>query len=124
MQRKENKGFSLIESIVALLVLALVLGSAMALFRNSIKISGEINQKIFAEWAAHNYAVLKQTGNWSEIGKLSEAVTIGRYKFVVKSDTTTTSSPAFRKLKITVYPDKSQTEISSITSYSAKDIRW
>ncbi len=121
MQTKDEAGFTLIEIIIALTVLAISLGSTYALFNNSVKNNYKLNQRMFAEWTAHNYALTQQTADDSKLDQAAIRLKNGPYTFEIKTAILSTPSPDFKKLKITVYDSVAQEELTSLIAYVAKE---
>ena len=54
MTRRAARGFTLVEVLVALALVAIVLGGTLGLVREAIGSQGRLEERLLAEWAASN----------------------------------------------------------------------
>jgi general secretion pathway protein I len=120
--KHKSHGFTLIEILVALSILAIVLGSSMQLFNSTIKGEQYIREKTMANWVAQNYSVQQQIDYaWPQIGTIKAETTMGGHEWLIFTNVSTTSDKNIRKLDIQVFNKKREDEVKSqLFSYIAK----
>lgn len=100
---KKNSGFTLIECLVALLIIAIVLASssrAIALFIDDVHDS---YMREVASWVAQNqYNAFKIDKIYPNLGKTSNTVKMSGVDFIVTANVISTPNPFFRKVEISV----------------------
>lgn len=123
---KHAKGFTLIEVIMALFILAIVLGSSMRLFNSAIKSEQMVRDKTLANWVAQNHAVQLQMGTGDALaGVNTSEVNMGGSTWLIQESTASTSDSNFRKTEIRVYKEKIQTDyVTQLFVYRAKGVAW
>lgn len=123
---KHAKGFTLIEVIMALFILAIVLGSSMRLFNSAIKSEQMVRDKTLANWVAQNHAVQLQMGTGDALaGVNTSEVNMGGSSWLIQESTASTSDSNFRKTEIRVYKEKIQTDyVTQLFVYRAKGVAW
>ncbi len=105
--RKNNpsqfKGFTLIEVLVAVTILAIVGTATSGLIRQSAKNIGYLEQNQLANWVAQNTLAehrLKET--WPRLEPKYEKVEMANQTFHVFVQGVETEDPTFRQLKVVV----------------------
>jgi general secretion pathway protein I len=110
--KRGSQGFTLLEVLIALVVLALSLGAAIRAVGEYTVNQAYLRDRTFAEWVAHNQLVTAQlAGEWPSIGRqkgeaempLGAAADGGReWRWVMQ--VTQTPEEDLRRLDIDVYP--------------------
>ena len=68
MKKKTNRGFTLLEVMIALFVIAVALGGVIKVMGNAALNSSRLSSKTFAQWVALNQIAKLQIGNqWPKI---------------------------------------------------------
>jgi general secretion pathway protein I len=118
---KRRRGFTLLETLVALAVIAIGLSAAMRAIGMATQSTAELKQRQFAEWVALNrlaeIRALKQFPNpGSDEGEALE----GNEKFRWRTEVTPTPNPTFRRVDIRVYGAAAATPLSHLTGFATK----
>ncbi|MCC2645333.1 MAG: gspI [Burkholderiales bacterium] len=98
-----NNGFTLIECLVALFIIAIVLASTSRAIGLSISDVHDSFARQTATWVADNEAnQYIFDGVYPDAGKTTKNVTMGGTDFIVEINVTTTPNPYFRRMDIAV----------------------
>lgn len=83
--RRASTGFTLLEVLVALALIASVMGGALAIIRQAIDTQGYLERRLFAQWVAGNVLTLYALGQMpgSETAEGSESVLGRDYVYTV-----------------------------------------
>lgn len=101
--RLSNTGFTLIECLVALFIIAIVLASTTRAISLSVSDVHDSFARQIATWVADNEAnQYVFDGVYPDAGKTTKNVTMGGTDFTVEIDITTTPNPYFRRIDVTV----------------------
>ena len=117
-----QRGFTLIEIIVSLVVISLALGAVIATTGNSVKHGAHIKEKTIALWVAQNaIAEVSITNNWLATGITSSDTTMAGRQWFIKNDVIQTPDKNMRKMDVSIYTDKaSQDKVVTLTAYIVK----
>lgn len=100
-----NKGFTLIEILVALAILAIALAAAARASGMSISSSDRLRQHLLASWVAQNrLAEHAARRDWPDIGSRSGEAEQGGLPLRWEELVSATPNTRFRRIEITVYP--------------------
>lgn len=101
--KKNNPGFTLIECLVALFIIAVVLASSTRAIGLSIADVHDSFSRQVANWAADNqYNQFRLDKVFPTIGSTSKNITMGGIDFIVHTDVISTPNPYFRRIDISV----------------------
>lgn len=117
-----QQGFTLIEIIIALVVISVALGAVIATTGNSVKHGAHIKEKTMALWVAQNtIAEASITKNWLTTGmKSSDAAMAGR-KWFIKNNVIQTPDKNIRRMDVSIYTDEAaQNKVVALTAYIVK----
>jgi general secretion pathway protein I len=97
------RGFTLVEILVALTIVAVALAAGMRALAQSSDAATLLKQRTLALWVAQNRLALAQLANpWPALGlRAGDAQQAGR-TFVWQESVDGTPNPGFRKIEITV----------------------
>lgn len=106
MTRRRNSaaGFTLVEALVALAIIAIALISALHVAADSSANVGELRARLLAGWVAENIlAEHRARGDWLAPGIYRGRQREGGLDFAWRQEVVTTPNPAFRRIDIFVY---------------------
>ncbi|MGH8271687.1 MAG: type II secretion system minor pseudopilin GspI [Gammaproteobacteria bacterium] len=111
-----SRGFTLIEVLVALAVIAIGLLAVLAVASQGTRISSELQQRNFANWVAQNeIARLHLDPKWPKLGDSNDDVEMASQKWHWEATVEKTQDPDLRRVTITVslasQPDQSVTKM-------------
>lgn len=99
----QKNGFTLIECLVALFIIALVLASATRAIGMTITDVEDTTAREAANWIVNNqYAGYRIDGVYPDVGSTKKTVQMAGRSFIVNSIVSATPNPYFRKLDISV----------------------
>ena len=116
------RGFTLIEILVALAILAVALAAGMRSVAQASDAATMLKQRTLALWVAQNRLAEAQLANpWPGVGTREGAAEQARARFVWRENISGTPNPAFRKIEITV-ADQAQTDyvLARLVGYLAQ----
>lgn len=102
-KNKKNKGFTLLEVLVALAVFAVAAIALMRVSESQLQLSARLEDKTFAHWVALNMvSEIQANQDWPDLGEQTGKVSMaGRdWKIIVK--TLATPMNRVRRIEVTV----------------------
>jgi len=104
-QAARRAGFTLIEVLVALTILAVALTAAMRAMGSMTESSASLQQRMLAEFSAENHlATLRLSKTWPEPGSRGYDCPQGGVALWCEESVSGTPNPSFRRVEIAVYP--------------------
>ena len=101
--RRRGSGFTLVEILVALAILAVALAAGMRSVAQSSDAATLLKQRTLALWVAQNRLAAAQLANpWPATGTRAGSAEQARTQFVWRETVEGTPNPGFRKIEITV----------------------
>lgn len=102
-RRNSTAGFTLVEALVALAIIAIALMSALHVAAESSSNVGELRARLLAGWVAENIlAEHRARGDWLAPGIYRGTQREGGLDFAWRQEVVTTPNPAFRRIDIFV----------------------
>lgn len=99
-----SRGFTLIEVLVALTILAVALTAAMRALGSMIETSSALESRMLAAWSAENHlAALRLSGTFPEPGTRGYACPQGGQALYCEETVSGTPNPVFRRVEVAVY---------------------
>jgi general secretion pathway protein I len=99
----KRPGFTLIEVLVALAIIAISVGAAMRASSAAVAGSGDVRDRMMARWVGRNELARLQTSqSLPAPGKLAGETTQGNVGFSWEALVESTPNPNFRKVQIAV----------------------
>lgn len=103
---KRNAGFTLLEVLVALAVLAVALGALVRAGADSAGNLTYLRDKTFAHWVAMNRIVeLRLAEEWPATGTRSGRAEMGGREWRWQAEVAETDDRAIRRVEVAVYPE-------------------
>ena len=115
--KKNSKGFTLLETLVALAILAIALAAVMRATSGSTGNADAMRKRVLADWVAQNrMAELTAFQQWQAIGKFSGREEQAGEWFSWEENIASTPNPLFQKVVIKVY-GKDSRMLRQMTGY-------
>lgn len=119
---KRQSGFTLLEVLVALAVLAIALAAAIKAVSSHVSNESYLKERSFAHWVAMNkVAELRVSGQWPNAGELNGAATMGGMEFHWVIKVTEFQGGDVRRLDVKVAPQAQPKQpLSSLVAFVGK----
>ena len=110
--RCHHAGFTLLEVLVALAILAIALLAAMRVAAQGTDDAADLRIRLLASWVAANIlAEHAARGDWLPPGSASGRERQGREQFVWREVVTATPNQSFRRVDVLVYAPPGETRV-------------
>ncbi|HDR9049431.1 TPA: type II secretion system minor pseudopilin GspI [Burkholderia vietnamiensis] len=110
--RASRRGFTLIEVLIALAIVAVALGAVMRAIGVLAADTDTTRMRLLALWSADNaLGELRIASSWPDAGTQTFACPQGRYRFVCRQSVATLPSPLVRRVTVSVYPSASSATV-------------
>jgi general secretion pathway protein I len=125
MAKKFQRGFTLLETLVALAVLAIALGAILRTAGAETRHTEELRMRLLADWVAQNRLALHAAnGDWIAAGFQNGEDTQAGIRLLWKEEISATPNPAFRRIEVGVYaPEDDQYALRKLTGYLVQQRR-
>lgn len=123
MKANQQKGFTLIEVMIALLVLGLALAALIRTSGSASANTAWMQDKTFAHWVAMNQLTEMQINkDWPKPGKKKDTTEMVDREWEWEATFSTTADPALRRVDIRIWrADSSEDEhLTMLTGFLAK----
>lgn len=108
--RNSQAGFTLVEVLIALAIVAIALMAALRVAGQGALNAGDLRSRMLAGWVAENrLAEHRARGNWLSLGIRNGTQRQGGVEFAWREEVVATANPAFRRVDVYVFvaPEKS-----------------
>jgi general secretion pathway protein I len=114
-----SRGFTLIEILVALAIIAVSLSAGMRALAQSADSATALKARTLGLWVAQNRLAASQVAMpWPAIGSYSGNAQQAGAQFLWREVVTTTPNPAFRKIEISVMePDRPDYQVARLVGF-------
>lgn len=114
----KRSGFTLIEVLVALAIIAISIGAAMRATSAALVGSGEIKDRTMARWVGRNeLARLQTTPSLPAPGTQGGEVMLGNVGFAWNAVVETTPNPNFRRVEIVVKRQDGPNSLATVQGF-------
>ncbi|MBL8451666.1 MAG: type II secretion system minor pseudopilin GspI [Zoogloea sp.] len=119
------RGFTLLETLVALAILAIALTAAFRAMGVTAQSAAELRERLIGDWVAENrLAELRATGAWPGAGTNEGTADQAGRTYRWREEVKTTANPLFRRVDVSVFAPESDTHaIARLTGYVARPLR-
>jgi len=119
MRCKSETGFTLLEVLVALAILAVTLGAVGRAASSSVQHADAMRERVLADWVAQNRLALHAArGDWLPVGIQSGVEEQAGRSFTWHEEISATPNPTLRRVVVNVYaPNDAQYSLRQMTAY-------
>jgi len=104
---KNNAGFTLLEVMVALFVVAVAMGGAIKVIENAAQNTSRMTDKTFANWVAINKITeLRLNSEWPKIGKVKGESEMSDRKWKWEQNTIETDDEKVKRVELSVWGEE------------------
>lgn len=104
--KRQQQGFTLLEVLVALVIVATVLGASLRAVASLAQNSSSLRATMMATWSAENRLAQIRIGReWPELGERKFACPQGELKFMCEERVIPTPNPSFRRVELLVFDE-------------------
>lgn len=118
------RGFTLLECLVALAILAVALSSALRAVGSTAQSTQMLRDHTLASWVAQNrIAELRATGAFPPIGSNEGQAAQAGQRFVWRENIERTPNPLFRKVEVQVFDALDDRPLASASGFVVRPLR-
>lgn len=117
-----NRGFTLLETLVALAIIGIAMAAAMRSTRFAIDTVAELRARTVAAWVAQNVSSeLLAARVFPEVGTSGGRAVQGMQEFVWRQEVSLTPNYSFRRVEVQVFPaERPDHAVARQVSYVAR----
>jgi general secretion pathway protein I len=121
---RRNGGFTLLEALVALAILAIGLSAGMRSLGVATRAAGELRDRQLADWVAQNrLAELRVFNRFPAIGGAEGDATQGGRAFHWREEVSATANPLFRRVDVRVFAAADDGVLSRLTGFAVQPLK-
>ncbi|MBI4938647.1 MAG: type II secretion system minor pseudopilin GspI [Nitrosomonadales bacterium] len=119
------RGFTLLETLVALAILAIALAAILRVAGAETRHTEELRLRLLADWVAQNRLALHAArGDWISLGLQDGEETQAGIRLLWREEISATPNPAFRRIEVSVFaPDEPQHALRKLTGFLVEQRR-
>ncbi|MGD8484477.1 MAG: type II secretion system minor pseudopilin GspI [Thioalkalispiraceae bacterium] len=120
---KIRKGFTLLEVLVALAVLAIGMAALIKVTASNTSNTAYLKEKTFAHWVAVNKAnELRVAKSWPDVGVSNGTVFMGKHEWRWKLKVSNTPDKNVRRLEIEVGREGADESVAYISAFTGRPL--
>ena len=113
---KNNAGFTLLEVMVALFIVAVAMGGAIKVIENSAQNTSRMADKTFANWVAMNKITeLRLNSEWPKLGTVKGESEMSDRKWKWEQNTIKTDDEKVKRVELSVWGEKDNDQNPFVT---------
>lgn len=118
-------GFTLLETLVALAILAIALTAAFRAMGVTAQSSAELRERLIGDWVAENrLAELRATQAWPDAGTHEGSAEQAGRSYRWREEVKSTANPLFRRVDVSVFSEASDEHaIARLSGYVARPLQ-
>jgi general secretion pathway protein I len=121
---KRQSGFTLLEALIALAVIAIGLSAAMRAIGMATRSTAELRQRQLAHWVADNrLAEIRALGQFPGVGSEEGEAEQGGEKFRWQAEVKPTPNPLFRRVDIRVSGAGTTTPLAQLSGFAVMPLQ-
>ncbi len=124
MKKFTSTGFTLIEVLVALMIIAIALGGAVKVMGSASVNASILSQRTFAQWVGLNQLTkVKLAGTWLKTGESKGEAEMAQQKWIWVQKVIKTEIDDVNRLEVTVYLSPKNTDsnpLANVVGFFAK----
>lgn len=122
---RQHRGFTLLETLVALAILAIALAAVMRATGAGINHAEAMRLRVLADWVAQNRLALHEArGDFLPPGTQNGEETQAGVRLIWKEEIGVTPNPAFRRIEVSVYaPDDPEYALRHLSGFLVQQRR-
>lgn len=122
LSRRHHAGFTLVEILVAMAVLAIAVAAVVAAVSSNVGNAAYIQDRTLAHWVAMNkIAELQVAGDWPGVGTQSGESLMAARQWSWEVKVSSTEDPNVRRLDVAVFADEARSQpLSDMVAYIGK----
>jgi general secretion pathway protein I len=121
MQRQAARGFTLLEILIALAMLAIVLSAAFRGISLAASQATELGERHLAQWVAQNrLAEAHILTPFPDVSRSNGEVTQGGYRFRWEQEVKATDNPLLRRIDVRVLRAEDGAQLSKLTGVAMR----
>jgi len=118
VRRDRTEGFTLVEILVALLVLAIALAATARSLGAAIDTTAALRERTLARWVAEDQLTeLELSGEWPALDLKEGKSTMAAREFVWRRETSATPYPRMRRVEMSVLLPGADAPIARLTAF-------
>lgn len=118
---RSNRGFTLLETVIALAVISIALAAAIRAASFGADNAYSLQQRTLAGWVASNVTnQILASRSFPEMGAIDGEAEQGEYRFVWRQETSATPNLSFRRVEIKVFAADDDEVLARQVSYVAR----
>ena len=123
--RHSRRGFTLLETLVALAIMTIALTAAFRAMGVAAQTSGDLREHLIGNWVAENrFAELRATQAWPEPGTQEGDATQAGQTYHWRQETVSTANSMVRRINLSVYgPGSGEHAITRLSGFVARPLR-